>query len=168
MIFINLEIILRPISFKYVFIWLQRWNILRAIKWKLSYHIITVWLSKIRASRIDTKKGPILNYILSECNVYCYVEIYFEKCPFPCLNWGMHAFRYNFKDNNACVTFPDSFILLSHVKYTFSRTKYKSKIYQAMYKHFLIMTLNQWKHVHISIFCSGNACLSLIKILIAC
>jgi len=71
------------------------------------------------------------------------VKIYFAKCPFPYLYWRMHAFRYNFKDNNACVTFPDSFFLLSHVKYTFSRTKYKSKIYQAMYEHFLIMTLNQ-------------------------
>jgi len=34
-------------------------------------------------------------------------------------------------------------LFYAHVKYTFSRTKYKSKIYQAIIMHFLIMTLNK-------------------------
>ena len=72
------------------------------------------------------------------------------------------------KNSNACV----SFFLNSNIIYTqclcytqFSKTKYKSKINKAMLMHILIMTLNKLNNVHISVFCSDNACLSLIKIL---
>jgi len=34
-----------------------------------------------------------------------------------------------------------------------------------VYMHILIMTFNKLNDVHISVFCSDNACLSLIKIL---
>jgi len=48
-----------------------------------------------------------------------------------CKHISFHSFfklQYNYKDSNACVTFPDSFFFHGHVKYTFLRTKYKSKI----------------------------------------
>jgi len=65
-------------------------------------------------------------------------------------------FLYNFKDSNACVTFPDTHL---------SRTKYKSKINKAMFMCIPIMTFNKLNNVYISVFRSDDACLSLIKIL---
>jgi len=47
----------------------------------------------------------------------------------------------------------------------FLRTKYKSKINKAMLMHSLIMTLIRLTNVRISVLCSDNASLSMIKIL---
>jgi len=78
---------------------------------------------------------------------------------------SLFKFQYNFKDGNACVTFHVSFCFHGHVKTQFSKTNYKSEIYKAMFMHILSMTFNKLNIVHSLVFCSVNACLSLIKIL---
>jgi len=55
----------------------------------------------------------------------------------------------NFKDSNACVTFPVSLFFHGYVKYTIFKNK-KSKINKAMFMHIRIITLNKLNNVHIS------------------
>jgi len=56
-------------------------------------------------------------------------------------------------------------LLFLHKLHNFHGQTIKSKINKALFMHILIMTLKKLNNVHISVFFSDNACLSLNKIL---